>query len=101
MPESVYLLTTPLVKREYKIGHITGTKKDVCQRYSTYFPHGIKVKYIVEISNARDIEEMVKHHYKGRRVIFSTTGSESEWITAPATDIIQYIKVCIEKYGKK
>lgn len=97
----VYLMTTPLVKGEYKLGSHTGTKKELKTRYSGAFPHGIIIHRFVEgVTNAAEVETIILNHFVGKRVLHSTTKKESEWITASLGEIKVIIDTYIVKYGK-
>lgn len=71
---------------KFKIGHHSGSLKNLISRYITAIPE-LKINYFVHTAKAICIENYLKFVFKDYRVI-NSNGNASEWISLPLNSIV-------------
>src|SRR5665648_179146 len=97
MSTSIYVVSRYGDYTKYKIGHHTGTLKQLYSRYVTSTPD-LTVNCFIETPFAQSIENILKNYYREYRIP-THEGKLSEWFILPLALILQVIQTCVITYS--
>jgi len=79
MSRNLYVLSNPLIQKQYKIGVHKGSLSALKSRYGTAIPN-VKVDLFIENLAARSIEQEFLKKHRLNRIAFEHSSRLSEWV---------------------
>lgn len=103
MSNALYILSNPRIAGEYKVGIHQGGLRKLQSRYETYITD-VKIHYLIENVQAREVETKFKELYSSSRIPFQRRREKqglSEWFKMPLDQIISNLLIMLvgKNYG--